>query len=93
VTSDNAQNKGAQGAGSTSDNTKPVGVPTAQGVAFHYCPALGDAPACGRVPASALQRHVALPAADVPPDLRCRFRGCRTAYEALDQDGADEALR
>lgn len=86
----------------TSDNTKasapppgtqPVGVPTAQGVAFHYCASLADPPACGRVSAPALRRHVALPAADVPEDLRCRYRGCRTAYEALDADGGDSRVR
>lgn len=103
MTSDNAAQRDPHAPENTSDNTKnvvatladgePVCVPTAPGVAFHYCAILADPPACGHVPASALRQHVALPAADVPSDLRCRLRGCRTAYEALEHHDADGTHR
>ncbi len=103
MTSDNAHQRYLLAIGTASDNTKPaattpargeaVGAPAAYGVVFHFCPALGEPPVCGRVPASALLRHAALPAADVPADLRCRTIGCRTAYAALEHHGAAERPR
>ncbi|MFI1996323.1 hypothetical protein [Actinoplanes sp. NPDC020271] len=71
----------------SSAGPEPVGAPTRSGAAFHYCAAAGKPPACGRVTTTMLLRHVALPAADVPADLRCWLHACREQYAALDAGG------